>query len=82
MPANRRSSPRQLSEQRQLAEVLVHEKVSDGNGNLRVLTNVEMERRIMAKLGVKRREAQSAVRRALDRVDPGNPARRTRKLVD
>jgi hypothetical protein len=64
---------------RELASQLLQRKIDDGNGGLRVLKAAEIADALIAQLGVSGNIARSATRKAINALDPGNPARRTHK---
>lgn len=64
---------------RELASHLLQRKIDDGNGGLRVLKAAEIAEALVAQLGVSGDVARSATTKAVNALDPGNPARRTHK---
>jgi DNA-binding NarL/FixJ family response regulator len=78
MPGYRRSF-QELSPHRQLAETLILAVIGQEDGTYRLLTRAEIEREVMARMRVSRNAAQSAATKAVTKLDPGNPARRTHK---
>lgn len=70
------SSPTPLKRpHRALADQLVQARKSDGS----VFTRAEIERHLIDKCGISRNAAQSAATKAVAKLDPNNPARRTRR---
>jgi hypothetical protein len=61
-----RAPSRQLSTPRKLANQLARKRVPDGPRTKRFLTQLEIQHRIEKSMGVPRRVAQSAARRAVD----------------
>lgn len=77
--ADRKQTSKLKSRQRLLAERLVMSEVPDGWGGKRVLTRAEIERQLIERLAISRNAAQSAASKAVSKLDPDNPARRTHK---
>ena len=79
VPAKSRSSRCKVPGQTELAEKLTRETVPDGKGGRRVRTRAEIEAALVKRLGIPRTVAQVASHRAVRKLDPDNPVRRTHK---
>jgi hypothetical protein len=62
---------RRHTEQRVLANELARKPVPDGRGGNRLPTMLEVQRELMSRLGINRRTAQSAARRAVEQLANG-----------
>jgi hypothetical protein len=82
-PRSQRQAPspgeQKYCEARLLAERLVKWSMPGPNGTVKVMTTAEIERHVAVTLKVSRNSALSAATKAVKRLDPDNPARRSHK---